>query len=135
MRALGGRFTVLTKIMKSNIPTEHQEQAAVIRWFQSAYPAIKSRLFAIPNGSHKSRAAASKFSAEGLRSGVPDLMLPVPAGKYHGLFIEMKRAKGGRLSDTQKDWLDFLGSQGYMATACHGFEEAKEIISKYLKGE
>jgi len=121
--------------MKINIPTEHQEQAALIMWFQDAYPDIKTRLFAIPNGAHKSRAAASKFSAEGLRAGVPDLMLPVPSSGYHGLFIEMKRAKGGRLSDTQKDWLEFLGAQGYMATACHGFEEAKEVISKYLKGD
>ncbi len=121
---------------KNNIPTEHQEQAALIMWFQSAYPpAIKNRLFAVPNGTNKSRASASRHMAEGLRPGVPDLMLPIPASGYHGLFIEMKRAKGGKLSDAQRDWLEFLESKGYMSVVCYGFEEAKEVISKYLKGE
>lgn len=104
-------------------------------WFQSAYPAIKNRLFAVPNGTNKSRASASRHMAEGLRPGVPDLMLPIPASGYHGLFIEMKRAKGGKLSDAQRDWLEFLESKGYMSVVCYGFEEAKEVISKYLKGE
>lgn len=120
---------------KNNIPTEHQEQAALIMWFQSAYPAIKNRLFAVPNGTNKSRASASRHMAEGLRPGVPDLMLPIPASGYHGLFIEMKRAKGGKLSDAQRDWLEFLESKRYMSVVCYGFEEAKEVISKYLKGE
>ncbi len=111
---------------------EHQEQAALIQWFQVAYPTIKTRLFAIPNGTNKSRAAASRHMAEGLRSGVPDLMLPIPRGDYHGLFIELKRSKGGRLSDTQKDWLAFLSGQGYMAVVCHGFDEAKDVRGKYL---
>lgn len=118
--------------MTNKCQTEHQEQVAVIKWFQSAYPEIKTRLFAVPNGSHKSRAAASKFMAEGLRSGVPDLCLPIPRHGFHGLFIEMKRVKGGTLSRQQADWLAFLGDQGYMAVVCKGAEAAIDTIKGYL---
>lgn len=115
------------------LPTEHQEQAAVIQWFQLAYPDIKTRLFAVPNGANKSRASAARFSAEGLRAGVPDLMLPIPRHGFHGLFIEMKRRKGGRLSREQADWLTFLCEQGYMAVVCCGADAAIETIRGYLK--
>lgn len=115
-------------------PTEDQEQAALVRWFQTSYPAIKNRLFAIPNGAHKSKQAASRFMATGLRAGVPDLFLPVAHGGYHGLFIEMKRLKGGKVSKEQGGWLAYLNSAGYMAVVCRGCEEAKTTITKYMGG-
>jgi hypothetical protein len=114
------------------IPTEHEEQKNVVQWFDLQYPAIKGRLFAIPNGSNKSKAAASKFKAEGLRPGVPDLMLPVARGGFHGLFVEMKRVKNSKLSTEQNEWLDFLANQGYMVVVCKGFEPAKNTIESYL---
>ena len=114
------------------IPTEHEEQKNVVTWFDLQYPAIKGRLFAVPNGSNKSMATAAKFKAEGLRSGVPDLMLPVARGGFHGLFIEMKRVKNSRLSPEQDDWLTFLAKEGYMVVVCKGFEPAKQTIDAYL---
>lgn len=113
-------------------PTEDQEQAALVRWFQTSYPAIKNRLFAIPNGAHKSKQAASRFMATGLRAGVPDLFLAVPRGQYHGLFIEMKRLKGGKVSKEQSDWLAYLNSAGYMAVVCRGCDLAKDVIADYM---
>lgn len=114
------------------IPTEHQEQCAVIQYFDLKHKGHRGRLFAIPNGSYKSRAAASSFKREGLRAGVPDLMLPVARGGYHGLFIEMKRLKGSVTSKEQKDWHEYLNAQGYLCVVCKGFEKAKEIIDCYL---
>lgn len=116
-------------------PTEDQEQAALVRWFQTSYPAIKNRLFAIPNGAHKSKQAASRFMATGLRAGVPDLFLPVAHGGYHGLFVEMKRAKGGVVSADQEDWLRYLNGAGYKAVVCRGRNEAMDVITIYLSGK
>ena len=113
-------------------PTEDQEQAALVRWFQEKYPSLKNRLFAIPNGAHKSKQAASRFMATGLRAGVPDLFLPVPRGQYHGLFIELKRVTGGVVSARQRDWLDYLNSVGYLAVVCRGFDRAKDVITDYM---
>jgi hypothetical protein len=62
-------------------------------------------LFAIPNGGARHKAIAGKLRAEGVRAGVPDICLPVPRGEYHGLFIELKRPKGGHVSEEQEAWI------------------------------
>ncbi len=72
------------------------------------------------------------MKAEGMRSGVPDLFLPVARKGYHGMFIELKRRRGGVVSKDQQQWLDDLREQGYHAIVCRGFDEAKEEIIKYL---
>lgn len=90
-------------------------------------------LFAIPNGGLRNIITARNMKAEGVRPGVPDLFLAVARGDYHGLFIEMKRVKGGRVSDSQSSMLEILNSNGYQAIVCKGWEAAKEAIEKYLR--
>ena len=68
----------------------------------------------------------------GVRSGVPDLMLPVPMNGYHGMFIEMK-TKTGRVSQQQKRWIEALNTLGYLAVVAYGWEDAKCKISEYLQ--
>lgn len=117
---------------KSGTPSEHAEQVTLVQWFNLSYPALKGRLFAVPNGEHRHVAVAARLKREGVVPGVPDLMLPVPSDGYHGLFIELKRAKGGRVSPEQKDWLAFLSEQGYRAEVCKGAAEAIAVIDSYL---
>lgn len=112
---------------------EHQEQVALIE-----YAELMARkdprwgmLFSIPNGGKRHIITARRLKEEGQKAGIPDLMLAVPGGKYHGLFIEMK-SKRGRLTDMQEDWLWRLSEQGYMADTCYGFDEAVRVIEKYL---
>jgi hypothetical protein len=114
-------------------PTEHDEQAALIHWcnlHQRKHPEI-TLLFAIPNGGHRHIAVAHKMKAEGVKSGVPDLFLPVPRGGYHGLFIEMK-VVGGRPSKNQAVWIENLTRQGYMTIVCFNWIVAKDAIVSYL---
>lgn len=112
--------------------SEHAEQVSLVQWFDKEFPELRGRLFAIPNGGHRHPAEAARLKLEGVRAGVPDLFLPVPAGGKHGLFIEMKREKGGRLSPEQKDWLAFLQSQGYESRCCAGMGEAMAVVFAYL---
>lgn len=86
-------------------------------------------MFHIPNENHH------HDTPLGVRSGVPDMFLPVPMGGSHGLFIELKRAEGGRLSEAQRKWLTWLGELGYTAVCCHGWEEAKAAIEDYMRAE
>jgi len=119
------------------IPTEHQEQKAVVEWalwHELQHPELKM-LFAIPNGTYKSKAASGMFKAEGLKKGVPDLMLAVARKGYHGLFIEMKRLKGGVVSKEQVWWLNALSEQGYRVATCRGYDQAINIIKDYLEIE
>lgn len=121
--------------MKELIPTEDQEQTAVFDWvmvMQNIYPEL-GLLFHIPNGGSRHPAEAKKMRLMGVKPGVPDLFLPVPRGAYHGLWIEMKRRKGGRLSDEQAVWLDVLNGQGYKAIRCDGAEAACDALEEYLK--
>lgn len=118
---------------------ESNEQQALIRWSRlssKSYPGL-DRIFHIPNGQllggsgvQRMRRGA-RLKAEGLKAGVPDLFLPVPIGEYAGLFIEMKRKAGGRLSKYQKDWCEWLPTAGYKLVVSNGFLEAKEAIKAY----
>lgn len=116
------------------IPDEHTEQVALFRWAaltSRRLPQLKL-LYAIPNGGHRHKAVAAKLKAEGVKSGVPDVFLPVPSGGFHGLYIEMKRRKGGTVSAEQKRWIEALGDQGYLVEVCKGWESAVAVIEDYL---
>ena len=95
------------------------------------YPELEN-MFAIPNGGYRHYRTAAELKEEGVKSGVPDIMLPVARGGYNGLFIEMKRTTGGRVSETQQKFLKSLNDNGYLAVVCKGFEEARETILRYL---
>ena len=119
---------------KRLLPSEGEEQARLFSWarMQSGMRPELALLFHVPNGGSRNKAEAGRFKAEGVKAGVPDLMLPVARGGYHGLFIELKRLDGGRLRPEQKAWLDKLRAQGYRAAVCRGWEEASEEILQYL---
>lgn len=120
--------------MNTYIPTEDEEQSNLILWTQTQkkYPELRL-LFHIPNGGKRSKSEAARFQAMGVKPGVPDLFLPVARGGYHGLFIEMKRQKGGRVSDHQRKWMEQLERNGYRVELCCGMQEAKEALEEYLK--
>lgn len=114
-------------------PLEDDEQIRVIEWCDgSESPSGAEEIFAIPNGGTRNKREASKLKRTGVRSGVSDLMLPVPVGAFHGLFIEMKRKKGGRLSQDQKCFLYRMAGRGYSCAVCHGADQAIEAINEYF---
>lgn len=111
-------------------PHEEVEQRNVIIY--CTYAGIP--VFAIPNGGSRNKREAARLTAQGVKKGVPDLFIPRAAGKFHGLFIEMKREKGGRLSPDQAEWIALLRREGYAAYACPGFDNARAVIDRYLAG-
>jgi hypothetical protein len=116
------------------IPTESEEQKALFQWarlMEGRYPELRL-MFAVPNGGVRRPATAGRLKAEGVKSGVPDICLPVARHGYHALYIEMKRLSGGGTSPEQKDWLDALNRQGNKAIVCRGWVKAKEAIEEYL---
>lgn len=115
--------------------TENQEQAALFEWaalMERKYPELRL-LFAVPNGGIRDGRTAAILERTGVKSGVPDICLPVPRGGWHSLYLELKRRKGGTLSANQRIWLNALTEQGHMAVCCKGADEAIRTIERYLK--
>ena len=115
---------------------ESQEQQLLFEWAALSagkWPEL-ALMYHIPNGGSRSKAEAGRFKAEGVKSGVPDICLPAARGGYHGLYIELKRVKGGRVSPAQQGWIAALRDQGYCACVCKGWDDAAHIIKAYLEG-
>jgi hypothetical protein len=123
------KIKIKLKTTAAEVPSEHIEQCKVIA-FCDSYPMLRNT-FAIPNGGKRTMVTAMKMQAEGLRSGVCDLFIPLPTNTYHGLFIEMKKLKGGVTSENQKDWINRLNKAGYKAVVCKGHMEAINVICEY----
>ena len=119
--------------IKKITQSESALQQQCLKWFAFQYPKLAEQglLFSIPNGANKSIAQAMKFKREGLVSGIPDLMLAVPKGIYHGLFIEMKAAKG-KPSANQIKMIGKLRDQYYYVDIINSFEQFTSLINKYL---
>lgn len=102
--------------MSADIPSEHVEQRNFVSQWRKSRP---ERIFAIPNGEHRSKSVAARLKLEGVSPGVPDLCVPELL-----LWIEMKRQKGGRESDSQLDWIDYLRACGHICIVAKGCEDA-----------
>lgn len=123
--------------MTANLPppTEEQEQAHLFAWAKmsrSKYPEL-CLLYAVPNGGYRTKTTAARMKATGEKAGVPDICLPVARGGFHGLYIELKRVRGGRISTEQMEWIQALRIQGYQAIVCKGFDEARRCLCEYLE--
>lgn len=116
-------------------PTEAAEQTALMRWAfyeQGAYPELEM-LYHIPNEGKRSAVTGAHMRMQGMKSGVPDMHLPVARGQYHSLYVEMKRRNGETPSRQQAEWLDKLASQGHCVCWCRGWDAAASVIEAYLK--
>jgi hypothetical protein len=122
------------------VPTEHQEQAEVVTWAElnrTRWPEL-ALLFAVPNaggfqGGFKSNVVrVMRLRAQGVKAGVPDLCLPVPRQGKHGLYIEMKRLRGGTVSAEQRAWHIALRDVGHRVEVCRGASAAIEVLTDYL---
>ena len=118
------------------LPTEHQETVAVVQWWEhvcGGYGLSRHLLHHSPNEARRTWTTAASLKAEGMRTGWPDLILAVPRGGKGCLFIEMKRQRGGKLTDEQRTVLGILGGAGTAVAVCKGASEAIARIQEYLR--
>lgn len=80
----------------------------------------------------RSRLTKHKNSAMGVHAGVPDMLIVYP---HAVLFLELKRLKGGKVSEAQKRWVEAINTiwdeHVYAKVVC-GWCEAKEEIDSYF---
>ena len=123
----------MSKVYRRRQSPEHEAQCAVVNWafYASAEHPELHLLFAVPNGARVRPAVAKKLLAEGMRKGVPDLILPVARAPYHGLAIEMKAPKGV-LKPEQRWWRDALQGHHYCWVLCRSAADGIEALRSYL---
>lgn len=114
--------------------SEHTEQCAVMDWANlhvERYPVLRL-LHAIPNGGKRHAKTAADLLAEGVKSGVPDLNLPVARHGHHSLWLEIKVGRN-KPSPEQYAFIDALRAEGHKAEVCYGAARAIQIIWFYLR--
>lgn len=122
---------------KKYLPTEAEEQITLFQWAQiysNKWPEL-DLMFHIPNGGSRNVIEAHHLRLQGVKPGIPDIYIPCARGGYNGLFIELKRKQGGRVSEDQERVIKSLREQGYCAEVCRGWEEAAKTIERYMEGK
>lgn len=138
---------------------EDHEQIALMRWAHLYHVTLElvgedgdihvecrplsDLLVAIPNhaylhGNARQRAQQwARLRQMGAKAGVHDILLPLPAAGYHGLWLELKARKedqpGARPSVEQVAWAGLMQGVGYRAEIVHGWEPARDIIQSYVE--
>lgn len=127
--------------MRLDTITEADVQLAVCNYLRLKYPSV---IFNSDGaGNYVSRATAAKNTMLRSSSGYPDLFIAEPRGRYHGLYLELKRdgtrvfLKDGSLSTDshivkQEAMLQALQDKGYAADFAIGLTEATDKIDWYL---
>ncbi len=120
------------------IPTENQEQRALVKWL-SYHPIVRDYFCKNNNQGKRTEVQGWNLKLMGLRAGVSDLTIFYPTKVYHGLFLEVKRnmnySPSAKNTDTWKqqvEWIERMRGVGYVAEFCYGFLDAKRIVEDYL---
>ena len=116
--------------MNSLTTSEHSEQCSFVEWLE----VNRYKFSAIPNSTWTSFSQQRKNKQEGVRPGLPDILVIV---KNKLVWIEMKRpdrkpkrgGKGG-VSDVQKEWHKVLNAcDNCQVFVAYGADEARSIIT------
>ncbi|EPN6724764.1 VRR-NUC domain-containing protein [Pseudomonas putida] len=115
------------------VDREGPEQAALMKEIQLRYPEAYELLYHVPNGGHRLKEVAAKLKAQGVKAGIPDLVLTMARGGYFGLYIEFKATVDpAPVSSSQQACIRRLNDQGYLAVVCQGHFDAMECLRAYL---
>lgn len=120
---------------KPYIPTEYSDQCIVFEWLQYCRLDGADMAFASLGGIRLPISLAVKAKKAGNKQGVPDILIDVARGGYHGFRGELKREKGGVVSDEQTEWHAKLRERGYKVVVAHGANAMITEIKAYLDHE
>lgn len=124
------------KIALESIPDESDEQSTVADWLDIH----KVFYTATMAGSYLHPATYNRMKRMGLKKGVSDFLIftkppayfmdEVKQYKYCGVCLEMKRKKGGIISDDQKQWLYKMALLGWLPFVANGADEAINFLEQ-----
>lgn len=122
-----GKFGVLTEDVEQKIVVIALERFGIL-------------FTHVPNGGNRGRTEAARLKGQGVKAGVPDLLIFDPPPAYPdkvGMALEMKRVKGSVTSPDQKAWIEELTARNWIAVICKGSGEALDELQRagYFKAK
>ena len=111
--------------------SEHDHQAALFSWAERQKRDELKDMFAVPNGGKRHPAVAKKLKAEGVKPGVPDVLMPSPRGGWVGLAIEFK-FDDGNYGKEQRERITRMQRDGWLCVVVWDWEAAARTIMGYL---
>jgi hypothetical protein len=118
-----GQLNLFTKRVAARLPPSpefhlHCMVADVLRrWADPEW-----RFTHIASGELRTPATAARLKRMGAMPGYPDFILLSPGGVAH--FLELKRARGAKLSEDQQDFADWCVAHGVPFAIARNFDEA-----------
>ena len=124
------RRKVKARNNRHGVGSEYEIQRRFAEYIDTEHPDVL--WCASAGGARTSMNEAKRLKATGYKRGFPDVFVYEPRGPFHGLAIELKKDKGGRVSQSQKEWLKSLEMRGFKATVAKGFDEAVKLLENYV---
>ena len=103
--------------------SEHDLQSELVEHLEKV-PNIY--VFAIPNAGFRTLRMGARMKREGMRAGMADLGVMMPAGRIG--WLELKKPKAGRQSIQQKAFQQRCLRLGHPYAIARSFDEAKAIL-------
>ncbi len=94
---------------------------------------IQKLIMHFPNEGKRSLRYGKLMKDLGLRPGVADLFIAMPAQGFNGAWIEIK-SKSGHVSPNQKEFLADMATQNYFTAVCWSIDEGITLLDWYCLG-
>lgn len=116
---------------RHHVNHELTEQIKLFNWARAnaEYIPELALLYHVPN--EGKRHNGGLLVRAGLKSGVPDICLPVARRGFNALYIEMKWGSN-KATKSQQEFIRGLDSEDNKVAICYSFEEARAEIRHYL---
>ena len=115
---------------ESYLGKEDDMQISCTVFLRQQYP--DKLFFHVPNGGFRNRREGAKFKRMGVRAGVSDFIFLEPTRNYKGLIVELK-VRGGRLQNTQKEFLEDAEARGYKCGVVYSIAAFVDLVNWYFK--
>lgn len=102
--------------------TEYEEQKLFVKWLRDNKIKCQSSGNGFKLDTSDNVRYMAKLKASGLSTGFPDLEVLIGNGKT--IYVEMKKKKGGTISEAQIKWIEWMNKNNYPAKVCYGAEDA-----------
>lgn len=111
-------------------------QCDCINWLKSAWPGLQMKYTATVGGARLANGPKSykKLEMMGYLKGVPDVLIFLARGPYHGLFVELKTPTG-KFQPSQLQVHQALREEGYLVCVIRDHIDFRDLVDAYARSE